>query len=613
MNDTPFFKNSVFWRRLILIGLFILYLALFWEDLGPGLRGYRDLLLILFRIMPAGMDTTLLPSMLRLGINAVIYMGVWLISIFVTAQFVLPVKGWKERWQAFWRLLSYWSKIFRGPAVLVHNGQLVSRAGEEENTNPGVVVVDLRSAVVLEQEYPYLGDANDLQEQPALEKEPDSQRFTGLLRTLRLFRPDEKEYPTAYARGPGIHFTGFGEKIRTTVDLRRQVRMIFGEPIITSNGKKNPQPGVKAFTRDGIEIGANCYVVFSLSDPPDVIPVAYWGGNGPEHLHELDISKEGESIVSIKAVHRLDASDAEEIHESVLSARIASSAFAPAEPPVQTPSRYPFDENRVFAAAYGQAYRASPNEKAQWHQLPLIIAADIFRNLLEKYNFDYLYSADNPSSLPWMDDFKPEFSRHVRYQGILSYQLVRSAGLSGREAIYWNIPLNGKPLEIKLNTRVNSDALEFSTPYPLVGPKSLRDRGIKVVVAGFSELKIPLEIREKMVERWKARWEREIQIVLARQDREVMQIISSARNRAQRDNAYFLSNLFNEEKYSTEALALLIFQSLELASTDLKNQKDLPPKEVLAMLQNLHKWLLRERQEMVDRKNHRNGKHPPDD
>ncbi len=92
-----------------------------------------------------------------------------------------------------------------------------------------------------------------------------------------------------------------------------------------------------------------------------------------------------------------------------------------------------------------------------------------------------------------------------------------------------------------------------------------------------------------------------------------MQIISSARNRAQRDNAYFLSNLFKEEKYSTEALALLIFQSLELAATDIENQKELPPREVLGMLQNLHNWLLRERQEMNERRSRHKGKDDSDD
>jgi hypothetical protein len=252
-------------------------------------------------------------------------------------------------------------------------------------------------------------------------------------------------------------------------------------------------------------------------------------------------------------------------------------------------------------------YGIPENHKAQWHELPLSIAADIFRNLLEGYSFAYLYSVDDPNHLPWMDELKPEFSKRVRYQGVLSYQLIRPAGLSRLLSTHWDVALNETVLNAKQGQRVNLDLLEFSNVYPLTSSKSLRDRGIKVVAAGFSELKMPAEIQERLVERWKARWEREIQVVLARQEREAMQIISSARNRAQRDNAYFLTNLFKEEKHSTEALALLIFQSLELAATDMKDQKELPPKEVLSMLQSLHTWLLKGRQEMGDRKKGQKG------
>lgn len=601
MNDS-FFTNPRFWRGFVFWGLFILFLVLFRSDLVPAASGWMDLIAILLRRKLPPFDVSLVPSMLRIGANVAVYIGIFLISIFVVAQFVLPVQTWEDRCNAFVRLLVYGIKWFRGPAVFVHGGQLVSRVGEENNTNPGVAVVDFRSAIVLEQEYPYLGEAEDLQEQPALEKEPDSDRYGGLFRLLKLFRREEEENPVARALGPGIHFTKRGEKIRTVVDLRRQVRLAMGETAKTPDGKEYKRPGVNAFTRDGIDVGANCYVVFSLADLPDVIPVAYWGGTEAKHLYEMEFDKGGSVL---KKIHPLDSSDAEEIHQSVLSARIVPSSVAP--PLSGTGATlYPFDENRVFAAAFGQAYSVFLNKKFQWHELPLVVATDIFRNLLEKYNFDYLYSVDDPNRLPWMEEFKPEFSRRVRNEGLLSYHLVRPAGLSRREAVYWNTPLSH--LEIKMKKGISLDDLEYSAPYPLMASKSLRDRGIKVVAAGFSELKIPLEIREKMVERWKARWDREIQVVLARQEREMMQIISSARNRAQRDNAYFLSNLFKEEKHSTEALALLLFQSLELAATDLKNHKDLPPKEILAMLQNLHNWFLRERQEMDDRKRHRKEK-----
>ena len=605
----PFYKKAGFWREFVLGGFFSLFIILFWEDIIPALQGWWDLLAILIRRKEPPLDAFLIPSMLKMAMNVVMYIGVFLFSTFIVAQFVLPVETWQKRISAFWKLIYYGSRFFRGLAVFVHKGKLISRVGEEENTNPGVIIVDLRSAVVVEQEYPHLGEANFL-DQPVLEKEPASgDRSRGVLWTVRLFNREDKEYPVARILGPGIHFTQGGEKIRTIVDLRKQARATANKLIVTQDGIERLESGVKTLTRDGIEISTNCSVVSSLSDPPDVIQVAYWGGTEKKDLHELDWEKK-EDTFKVKKIYPLDPFDAEEIHQSVLAARIALSSASPSLV-VSGSTLYPFDENRVFSAAYGQVYENSSNNKSQWHELPLSIAVDIFRNLLEKYNFDYLYSVDDPHVLPWKEEIKHEFSRRVKYQGILSYQLVRPAGLSRLQAIYWNAPLNGndsKSLNMKLGEKISLDTLEFSASYPLTSSKPLRDRGIKVVSAGFSELKMPFDIREKLIERWKARWERQIQVVLARQEREVMQIISSARNQAQRNNAYFLANLFKEEKNSTEALALLLFQSLELAATDLKTHSDLPPKEVLAMLQNLHNWLLKERQEMNERKRNQKGK-----
>jgi regulator of protease activity HflC (stomatin/prohibitin superfamily) len=563
------------------------------------------LALVLFGYKPPPIDVSMLPAMFKMLLNVVVYFAVLFISVFIVAQFVLPVETWKDRFNVFWRLLSHAVKWFQGPAMFVKSGRLISQVGEADNMNPGVIVVDLRSAVVVEPAYPQLGESDDFGDHPARDTDNPAEDSRALLRTLRFFRRKQREEdPMTQVLGPGVHFTQWGEKIRTTVDLRKQVRFALGKRVIAADGKEYREPGVRAFTRDGIEVGANCYVVFSISDPTDVIDVAYWGGAEARHLHEIEWGKE-QNTVQIKKLYSLDRADSEEIHQAVHSGQITASE---AKAPDGSAGLFPVDKNRIFDAAYGQDPSISSRDKFQWHDLPLSIAADIFRNLLEKYNFDYLYAVDDPNHLPWMDELKPELARRVKYQGILSYRLVRPAGLRQFQGNEWSVPLDGPPLGLQLHQKANSDILEYSNSYPLTCQKSLRARGIKVIAAGFSELKMPVNIRDNLVERWKARWEREIQVVLARQEREAMQIISSARNRAQRDNAFFLSNLFKEEKHSTEALALLIFQSLELAATDIKTQKDLPPREVLGMLQNLHNWLLRERLEMDDRRKRNKGK-----
>ena len=193
------------------------------------------------------------------------------------------------------------------------------------------------------------------------------------------------------------------------------------------------------------------------------------------------------------------------------------------------------------------------------------------------------------------------------YQGLLSYKLVRFTSLqsvnAGRVRNWNEDPFDDDIFGHSLQV---SD-LEMSSPKPLTTPKSLRERGIKVITAGFTEMKVSPEMRSKMAERWRARWDRDIAFNRAHQEREAMQIINSARTQTQRDSAFFLSNMLKQEPHSKEALALLLFQSLETAATNEKGYKDFPPKEVLGMLQNLHRWLLIERQEMDAKKKKNKG------
>jgi hypothetical protein len=129
--------------------------------------------------------------------------------------------------------------------------------------------------------------------------------------------------------------------------------------------------------------------------------------------------------------------------------------------------------------------------------------------------------------------------------------------------------------------------------------------------AGFSELKPPPAIRAKMAERWRAKLDLEVKTILARNEREAMQVINSARTQTQRDATYFLSNLLKREKHSKEALALLLFQALQAAATDEKSNKELPPREIIGMMQNLHRWLLVEWEESEGKKKARDARQLP--
>ncbi|MBI5297987.1 MAG: hypothetical protein HY869_21125 [Chloroflexi bacterium] len=579
MDTEPFYKRPAVWRRVIVWGLFGWFLFLFRTDIFLFLSMLRGALTSWS--IPLIEDQMLL-STARFAANILVYTTVFFSSLFIVAQFVLPVHGWTNRLKAFERLLLFLTP-WRGPAVFVREGRLIKRIGEEDNGNPGVALVDLRSAIILEQEYPWgeiIQDQDQTEHNGAKEK-----------RRIPFFAKSSQDQAFPYVRvgGPGVHFTEYGEKIRDVVDLRRQVRT---------------ESEVKAFTRDGIELQTNVFAVFSLSDPPDVIPVAYVGGRSLEHLFALEMVTVDKNFIKIKAKHELDPEDAEEIHKAVEAGLITpTTAGTSPQTPLRGKSPYVFDEQRVFAAVYGQAQRSLPEKNLKWDELPQLIAAELFRDLLEQYPYDYLYKLDDPKTLPWLNEIKPKLSRKLMYQGLLSYKMVRPAqsrfAAGSARVPNWNEdPLN----ENLFAHPFHAQDLEMSLPRDLTTPKPLRDRGIKSVAAGFTDLKVSEDIKMKMVERWKARWEREIAFARAKQEREAMQVINTARTQTQRDSTYFLSNMLKQEKHSKEALALLLFQALETAATDEKGYKDFPPKEVLNMLQSLHRWLLTEHQDFEHKK-----------
>ncbi|MFZ5877881.1 MAG: hypothetical protein ACOY0R_00775 [Chloroflexota bacterium] len=587
METEPFYKRPAVWRRVLVWGLFGLFLFLFRADIFLFSS-------VLWNIVTSWslpvIEGEMLLSTARLLANVLVYMTVFLSSLFIVAQFVLPVHGWANRLKAFERLLFFLTP-WRGPAVFVREGRLIKRIGEEDNVNPGVALVDLRSAIIVEQEYPW-GEIIQDQDQTELHGAKEKRRALFSSKSSQ-----EQVYPYVRVGGPGVHFTEYGEKIRDVVDLRRQVRT---------------ESGVKAFTRDGIELQTNVFAVFSLSDPPDIIPVAYVGGRGREHLFALEMLTVDKNFIKIKAKHELDPEDAEEIHKAVETGLITpATAGTSSQTSLRGKSPYVFDEQRVFAAAYGQAQRTLPGPNLLWHELPQLLAAELFRDLLEQYSYDYLYKLDDPHSLPWLEEIKPRLSRKLLYQGMLSYKVVRLSHTHGTGSRARLARWNENPLsDANFEHSIAVQDLEMSLPRDLTTPKPLRDRGIKAVAAGFTDLKVSEDIKMKMVERWKARWEREIAFARAKQEREAMQVINTARTQTQRDSTYFLSNMLKQEQHSKEALALLLFQALETAATDEKGYKDFPPKEVLGMLQNLHRWLLMERQDFdYKKKAHKSSGH----
>ncbi len=698
-----FYQSTNFWRSALIIGLVLLYCGLYWDDVvGVFLRKGGSSVLQLF----TSVDSTWVPSDadLRQAIaNLIKFVLVFIVSLVVSilfaSQFILPVQTLGERWKVFWRLARY-AFHRHGPAIFIEKGVQIARHEELNRPYPGLIFVDMNSAIVLEKKSKPLASVNPLKI---------------LVDRLRR-RPETFDVPKlARAEGPGIVFLGADERIRGVADLRRQFRTNPGD-----DGK-----GVKAYTSDGIEVFSNIVLtIFSLGQLPDVLDVAYVGGDRPENLRVLsvdkktirdgsgsearwrkvdyikgisqdndavdmdiedkreihgftqdrlqienlltDLEKQGldeaallrfvrslrlrkpgavqKFISNLYAnrqaayrgfVNRLKPVDTETLHRFVINqdvlnqlvdevmndkaearqvkkflADLLTSQAAQAIdfyqslgggcrqvidrflhrfytaqqiPPSYRPPRrigsspFYFDERRVFAALYANARNPGKDEVTDWTKLTPQVATEHYRAFISRYPFDKLLGLEleKPSQV---GDAKAKLGRTMRYQGVLAYRLIRRR--------------DGQPPQ-------KDDILDPETyilDHPVLelrNPKVLRDRGIKVLVAGFSELRISdPAIGQQRVDNWRARWESEALETMSDYDIAIMKGRSAARADAQRKLIQNLSEIYSQP-FTKEAMAVRIFQSLERAAIDPETRR-LLPQDTLAFIQNLRTWLIKD-------------------
>jgi hypothetical protein len=364
-----------------------------------------------------------------------------------------------------------------------------------------------------------------------------------------------------------------------------------------------------------------------------VITVAYIGGCDVHHLFALELSEDPkEKKIRFKRKWSLDFEDAEQIHNAVMTGTVRLSRVFSSLPTFQkTTIPYLFDQNRVFNASCADALNSSKaNNTVPWHELTQPICINLFQNLLSHYTYDYLFSLSNlvesqstskdlrieKKNAEFLKTLKAELSFRMRCQGLLAYKLLKVRAPGDKEAA-GRIPRDEDFLDEQYlqddEKAYPSDGFSVSVPYALTSSKVIRDRGIKIIAAGFTQIISPPEVRRQVIENWKARSEREIDITLAKYERDAMQVINNARTQTQRENAYHLSGIFNRGEHSDEALALLIFQALENIATNPRSRKDIPPREILGMLQNLHRWLLTERKEIFKPPKATRGKGGEDD
>ena len=558
LTQKYFYKQPRFWRWAISTALVILIVFAYWKELSfiyNWLTGQHTLLLT---------DLTQIRNLVILVISVIAFFGMLFLSLLFVSQFVLPVSSREDRWKVFERLWMYFTGFY-GATVFIKEGQEIAKPEELRSSRPGMAFVDLSSAVVLEKQYGGGGSRTLIGAGlPSLFRTGSKK---GSSKSSRNQASTGSGFQSARAAGPGIVFTGFGERLRGTVSLRRQFRL---------------KPEVKTIIRDGFEVMAHVFVGFTLGEAPEELKVTHTGDD-PESIQVVQTTQitQGDSKKTIIKgfSDELDADDKMEIYRFIQKVRKGEVAPKSQSSPTevfQFKAPYIFDGQRVFNAVYGNARMIKEGVMEEWVDLPLKVAVETFHNMLSMESYDNLYLPDKPDRFPFREEFQPRFSRRMRNQGVLAYRVVFNS--------------DGTPLQ--KDQPWNETQLDIYPVQSLRSSKVLRDRGIRVIFSGCAELRPTNKlILQQRLDHWRARWEKNKDLTLAGFDYKEMQIRSHARAQAQQDMIFSLSKMLNSSEVSKEALAIRVFQALEALANEPATER-LLPKETLNALWSLHEWLM---------------------
>jgi hypothetical protein len=532
-----FYERPDFWPRVIGGTFLFIFVVAFHAEILLALR----LILAFFQLIlqrpvtPPSPDTP--KALIILGINITVYLLCYFIILKWVSPFVLPARNPHERQQVYERLVEYIFQL-HGPAVFVKNGDLITRKeGQVKNDSirarfASLALVDLASAIVLES-----------RSLPAI-----------------ISLPDETDSPEGHrspvrALGPGIGFLRPGERIRGSVDLRKQFRSI-----------KN----VRGFTSDGIELETNVNVIFTLGQAPEVMTVIDTKGNG---LCVLTIDRDTKKIT---ISDQIDEGDAHEIYTNIQNQKPTRTSAMASENLSSNRPPFTFDENHIIAAVISQPRNTRNGKLEKWTDLPAQVAVSVLLDELSRVSYDHLYSLDRPEQECYLyDTFKPEFKRKVINLGVLSYQFVQRK--DGR------FPLEGDVF--------NPDEYIILDVRELHNSKPIRDRGIKVIEVNFSDFKpIDSTIPEQRFDTWRSQWQKKTELTTAEFDLEIMRKMNHARAQAQREIIYNLSQIFKLPGYTQDAMAIRIYQALESAAANPATNR-LLPRDTVDMLRSFQRIL----------------------
>jgi len=400
-------------------------------------------------------------------IDVVLFIFGLLVWLAFFAQFVLPVRTFRERQKIFDRLLTYLSGG-HGPAIFIENGRIRESHGEKKKKGPGVLWLDSASAAV-------------------------TRTATSFKQTL----------------GPGVHFTEKGETIASTVDLHAQSQSLgpregenpFEDKKESQSDEEfrqiqNRRIEVSAWTRDGIEVVPNISVSFKIDAEPvkeKHLPGSRFGFD-PEAVRKVvtgeGISPNAPSDAARRRVawNQLPALVAADLWREYLSKFTLAQLFeatqiVPSQPvspaaPIPAETQALYQPSLVSGGAFGASLAGMLREVNRG----LALVADKCERR-EKEPVKVVSEVAKPADkAPGKDDGKQE---------------------TALETI--NCMIKARMTEAKVEVLDDSgrpgEGMIRSPEFDL-----LKRRGIKVLSAGASSLRFPPGIEEQLLKQWSATW-----------------------------------------------------------------------------------------------------------
>jgi hypothetical protein len=533
-------------RLILILGAIFVFLFLFRTELKVFwilLKYLPDLIARKPVDIPWPVKNFELPGFLIFfGFNVLGVLLLIAVMVYLIAGTVLPVRTGTEHWQAMERFASFVLGN-RHAFIRIREGAVVQGQGPPKRyLGGGIALVDLNSAIVLER--------RGARGRAIVE---GSSRAKGAYSSGR---------PVARVGKPGLVFIRWGERLRGVVSLRTQFRINLG---------------VLEMDAEGVEVKTHVFSMFTLGKQASVLKVAYFGNPEEQNLRVLDIDPGTKQIRAI--ADELDDIDKAEIHDFARRFMQFGTPSGPLEPVERSKlyPPYPIDDQRIFSAVYARARQVGDDKKIEnWTDLPALVATELFRSMFSQVKLDDLYLPEDPRKFPLLATFKPTFARTMRHMGVLSYQFIYR--LDGQP------PAEGQ--------RVDNRSFRISAVQDLTSSKPLRDCGIKVIHAGFTELNpTDIAVKQQRVDSWRAHWQQEADAAIADRERAVMKIRSRARAKAQGQMIKKLSKVLGNSSFSEEAMTLQVLQVIEEAASDPDTRKFLPT-TTLDMMRRLRRSLV---------------------